>query len=223
MRSWGFLFVLGVGLALSACRGDWEISRRAPPAPGLASLEPGTGRQALQAVADRATSPPYGFAGVPTAYEADGGYRIGAGDKVLVSVMGETDLSGEHMVDGSGTIILPFVGQVTLAGLTSNEASGMIAAGLRRGYLRQPQVSVQVVATRPVYIAGEVAQAGAYPYQPGMTVQNAIAIAGGYGPRADHGVALLTRKTSQGTRSFRVSVTAQLFPGDILFIRERWF
>ena len=221
MRSWGFLFVLGLGLALSACRSDWEMARRPPSSVDLANLGPA--RQALRPVADRATSPPYGFAGVPTAYEADGGYRIGAGDRIVVSVMGETDLSGEHLVDGSGKIILPFVGQVTLAGLTSNEASRMIAAGLRRGYLRQPQVSVQVVAMRPVYIAGEVAQAGAYAYQPGMTVQNAIAIAGGYGARADQGVALLTRKSPQGTRSFRVPITAQLFPGDILFIRERWF
>ncbi|HKQ95839.1 MAG TPA: polysaccharide biosynthesis/export family protein [Aestuariivirgaceae bacterium] len=223
MRSWGFLFALGLGLALSACRGDWEMSRRQPSTSDLVTMGHGSGRQALRPVADRAASPPYGYAGVPTAYEADGGYRIGAGDKILVSVMGETDLSGEHLVDASGKIILPFVGQVTLAGLTSNEASRMIASGLRRGYLRQPQVSVQVVAMRPVYIAGEVAQAGAYAYQPGMTVQNAVAIAGGYGARADHGVALLTRKSPQGTRSFRVPLTAQLYPGDILFIRERWF
>ena len=212
MRSWSFLGVLVLATLLAACRGEWET---APMGSG--------GGQPLRSTTARATSPPYAYAGVPNAYEADGGYRIGAGDKVLVSVMGETDLSGEHLVDGTGAIILPFLGQITLAGLTSNEASRMIATGLRRGYFRRPQVSVQVIATRPVYITGEVTQAGAYSYQPGMTVQNAVAVAGGYGVRADRASALLTRKSTTGTQTYRVPVTAQLFPGDILLIRERWF
>jgi polysaccharide biosynthesis/export protein len=212
VRRWSFLGVLALASVLAACRGEWET----------VPLGSGEG-QPLRSLAARSTSPPYAYSAVPNAYEADGGYRIGAGDKVLVSVMGETDLSGEHLVDGTGAIILPFLGQVTLSGLTSNEASRIIADGLRRGYFRRPQVTVQVIATRPVYITGEVTQAGAYSYQPGMTVQNAVAVAGGYGARADRTSAHLTRKSRTGTQTYRVPVTAQLFPGDILFIRERWF
>jgi polysaccharide biosynthesis/export protein len=70
---------------------------------------------------------------------------------------------------------------------------------------------------------GEVSTGGSFPYQPGITVQNAIAIAGGYGSRADKGVVLLTRKSATGTNTYKVPVTTQIYPGDIVFVRERWF
>jgi polysaccharide export outer membrane protein len=54
-------------------------------------------------------------------------------------------------------------------------------------------------------------------------VQNAIAIAGGYSTRADQGSVLVTRKNVTGTATHRVPVTTQIFPGDIIYVRERWF
>ena len=76
---------------------------------------------------------------------------------------------------------------------------------------------------RPVFIMGEVTQSGSFPYQSGMTVQNAIALGGGYTPRADQDDVLLTRKTTEGTNTYKVPLTTQLYPGDIVYVRERWF
>ena len=87
---------------------------------------------------------------------------------------------------------------------------------------REPS-SVQLLAARPFFILGQVNQAGGFPYQTGMTVQNAIAIAGGYTPRADEGAVLITRKSADGTRTFKVPVTTYVYPGDTIYIRERWF
>jgi polysaccharide biosynthesis/export protein len=94
---------------------------------------------------------------------------------------------------------------------------------LKAGYLRDPKVSVQAINLRPFFIMGDVTTGGSFSYQPGMTVQNAIAIAGGYGARADHGLVLLTRRTAKGTATYKVPVTTQVYPGDIVFVRERWF
>jgi polysaccharide export outer membrane protein len=142
---------------------------------------------------------------------------------LTIRVAGEADLTGEYVVDGAGNISMPYVQTVSAAGITASDLERLIAARLRSGFLRDPKVSVQVTTLRPFYILGEVNTAGSFPYQPGMTVQNAIAIAGGYGPRADQKLVLVTRKNAQGTNTFRVPVTTQIYPGDIVYIRERWF
>lgn len=166
---------------------------------------------------------PYGTKGKAAAYEYSTGYRIGSGDRVFVRVAGETDLSNEHLVDGSGNISLPYVQNIAVAGLTTAQVEALISRKLQGGFIRDPQVSVQITTTRPFYILGEVNSSGGFPYQPGMSVQNAVAIAGGYSPRADHELVLLTRKNANGTATYKVPVTTQLYPGDIVYVRERWF
>jgi polysaccharide export outer membrane protein len=99
----------------------------------------------------------------------------------------------------------------------------MLAQRFRAGYLRNPSISVQVTSSRPFYILGEVNTAGSYPYAPNMTVQNAVALAGGYSPRGNQGYVLITRRNVEGTQTFRVPVTTQVYPGDVIYIRERWF
>ncbi len=82
---------------------------------------------------------------------------------------------------------------------------------------------MQTINLRPFYIMGEVTSSGSFPYQGGLTIQQAIATAGGYSPRADQGAVLLTRRTANGTKTYKVPVTTQVYPGDIVFVRERWF
>ena len=118
---------------------------------------------------------------------------------------------------------MPYVQSVHVASLNTGQIENLIIHKLKAGYLRDPKVSVQAVALRPFYIMGEVTTGGSFAYQPGMTVQNAIAIAGGYNARADHGVVLITRKLSKGTTTYKVPVTTQVYPGDIVYVRERWF
>jgi polysaccharide export outer membrane protein len=166
---------------------------------------------------------PYGTRGVAAAYEYEAGYKVGAGDRLTIRVPGETDLTNDYLVDGGGNISMPYIRTTQVAGLTTAEVERVIAARLRAGYLRNPSVSVQVTTPRPFFILGEVNTAGSFPYQPGMTVQNAVAIGGGYTPRADQGAVLVTRKNIKGTATYKVPVTTQLYPGDIVYVRERWF
>jgi polysaccharide biosynthesis/export protein len=206
---------------LSACASGWDASGLSAPPDGLA-ISPQGNPHPITTAAGRIV-PPYGSSAVAAAYEFGGGYRIGAGDRVSVVVMGEPELSREYLVDGGGMIMMPLIGKVMIAGRTPDEAALSIRQKLQIGYLRNPQVSMQVVTLRPFFILGEVNQAGSFSYQPGMNVQNAIAIGGGYSARADQGTVLVTRKSASGTETFKAAVTAQLFPGDIVYVRERWF
>ena len=206
---------------LSACASGWDASGLSAPPEGLA-IGPRGNPRPITTAAGRIV-PPYGSSAVAAAYEFGGGYRIGAGDRVSAVVMGEPELSREYLVDGGGAIMMPLIGKVMIAGRTPDEAALSIRQKLQSGYLRNPQVSMQVVTLRPFFILGEVNQAGSFSYQPGMSVQNAIAIGGGYSARADQGTVLVTRKSASGTETFKAAVTAQLFPGDIVYVRERWF
>ncbi len=167
--------------------------------------------------------PPFGAQGHLAAYEYRDGYTLGAGDKVAVKVAGEDDLTGEYVIDPSGNISMPYVSSLQVAGKTPREIEKAIVARLKNGYLRDPKVAVQITELRPFFIMGEVQSAGGFAYQPGMTVQNAIAIAGGFSPRADKNEAMITRRNSKGTRTFKVPVSTQVYPGDIIYVKERWF
>ena len=111
-------------------------------------------------------------------------YRLASGDRLRVIVFGQDNLSNSFSVDGAGIISMPLIGRVRAQGLTTAELEHAIAARLRQGYMRDPSVSVEVEAFRPFFVLGEVEIAGQYPFINGMTVQNAIAVAGGFTPRA---------------------------------------
>ncbi len=221
-----------MALGLSACAGTWDANPPSAAPGGVTALEDGSIVNGVDAVSSISRAPvvnghgalpPYGTRGLAAAYEYGKGYRIGAGDRLTIRVAGQPDLSNDYLVDGAGAISFPLINSVTVAGLSAPEVGGVITKRLRNGFLRNPDVTVQVTESRPFYILGEVNQAGAFPYRSGMTVQNAVAIAGGYSARANQGKALITRKLADGTRSFEAPVTTQLYPGDIVYIRERWF
>ena len=227
-----FALVVIAILPLAACSEAWERSAPSSLPGGTGILVDGSlgeGPGAVSSVSQLPSSSshgviaPYGARGTAAAYEYSSGYKVGAGDRLTIRVAGEADLTADYLVDGSGNISLPYVQTLTIAGLNTSQIEQIITARLRRGFLRDPQVSVQVTTLRPFYILGEVGTAGSFSYQPGITVQNAIAIAGGYGPRADHGSVLITRQNATGTSTYKVPVTTQIYPGDIVYVRERWF
>ncbi len=224
------LFV--VALMLSACTEAWEVNAPSAPPGGtgiMADDSLASGPEAVSSISQLPSTnqngaiPPFATQGQAAAYEFGTGYRVGAGDRLSVRVIGEQDITGEYLVDATGVLSMPYVQSVPVAGLNTGQIEKLIERKLKSGYLRDPKVSVQAINLRPFYIMGEVTTGGSFPYQPGITVQNAIAIAGGYGTRADHGVVLLTRRTANGTNTYKVPVTTQVYPGDIVFIRERWF
>lgn len=169
--------------------------------------------QPLQASFDQSTQVAY----------ADTAYRLGSGDRLRITVFGETGLTGEYLVDGNGNISMPLISQVRLGGMTSAEAQALIAAKLRDGYLRNPDVAVQIIGYRPFFILGEVVKAGQYPYVVGMTIQTAVAIAGGYSPRARKSKVKVTRHTVQGPVRMKLKPTSTVMPGDTIVVEERFF
>lgn len=226
------LLLIAASLALTGCAQTWNETEPASPPGGTGITAAGEVAEGDAAVASVGQLPtqnakgavePYGTRGKAAAYEFAAGYRVGAGDRLTIRVAGEPELTADYLVDGSGQISMPYVQTVRVSGMTSAQIELLIANRLRQGYLRDPQVSAQVTTLRPFYILGEVNSAGSFAYQPGITVQNAIAIAGGYGARADQTKVLITRKTADGTSTYKVPVTTQIYPGDIIYIRERWF
>lgn len=155
--------------------------------------------------------------------QANDPYRLGSGDRLRVIVFGQDSLSNSYSVDGSGNISMPLIGLVKAAGLTTAALGHSIAARLRDGFLRDPHVSVEVEAYRPFFVLGEVNTAGQYPFINGMTVENAVAIAGGFTPRADKSGAVLTRVIHGVPVVATVPLTQPMQPGDTVRIRERFF
>ncbi|MDO8421549.1 MAG: polysaccharide biosynthesis/export family protein [Parvibaculum sp.] len=149
-------------------------------------------------------------------------YRLGSGDKLRMIVFGEQDLSGEFDVTGTGKVSLPLVGQVQAAGLTLDEFAEEVAGKLKQGYLTNPKISVEVLNFRPFYIIGEVDKPGEYPYTNGMTILNAVAVAGGFTYRANQSDVYITRGGG-GEVKFGISQSVRVLPGDIVRIPERFF
>lgn len=150
-------------------------------------------------------------------------YTLAAGDKLRVIVFGQDSLSNIYAVDGSGRIAMPLIGVVSVAGQSTAGAERAIEAKLREGFVREPHVTVEIDTYRPFFILGEVTTSGQYPYVSGMAVETAVAIAGGFGPRAARDYAHVTRETRRGLVSGIVPMTYPLRPGDTIVIKERWF
>lgn len=150
-------------------------------------------------------------------------YQLASGDRLRVIVFGQDGLTNSFAVDGGGNIAMPLIGVVRAQGLTTTQLATSIEARLRKGYLRDPRVSVEVEAYRPFFVLGEVGVAGQYPFINGMTVQNAIAVAGGFGPRGVRDSVDLTREVGGTSMTATVPLTFPVRPGDTLTVRERFF
>jgi len=151
------------------------------------------------------------------------GYQLGPGDQVRVTVFRHEDLSGEFEIDGEGFFALPLAGEIMTAGLTARQLENEIEIRLRSGgYLVDPQVSIEVLNYRPFYIIGEINNPGSYQYVNGMTVINAVALAGGFSYRADQDDIMISRGGSNGPQIEALPDTAVL-PGDIIEVPERFF
>jgi polysaccharide export outer membrane protein len=166
-----------------------------------------------------------GYRPAPTAFNEalTQPYRLGAGDTVRITVFEQESLTNTYNVDQSGYIAFPLVGAVPARGRTVQQLEGEIAGRLRNGYLRDPDVTVQIDRYRPIFVMGEVGAAGQYSYVPGMTVQKAVAAAGGFTPRAYQGNVDVTRDINGKVITGRVLTSDPLLPGDTIYVRERLF
>ena len=151
-------------------------------------------------------------------------YRLGGGDQIRIITFGEDQLTGEFRVDDQGTIAVPLLGEIHAATLSTAELGDEIAQMLRkRQLIKDPSVSVEVIAYRPIFVLGEVSRPGQYPYQPGMTMLTAVAVAGGFTYRAVEDYASDVRAQEQTATEGLITPKSFIAPGDVIRIFERRF
>jgi polysaccharide export outer membrane protein len=242
MASCRLLIVLAaIAVAVAGCASvppPVEVASAEPPPPAdldeLMYARPVAARLAPLPPPPPIAAPPLGGpllpAPVPAAVlpgPAPGGdlpYTLDSGDRLRVVVFGQEGLSNTYIVDVAGKIALPLIGAVSARGCTTTQLARLIAERLKSGgYVREPHVAVEVEVYRPFFILGEVVAPGQYPYVPNMTVETAVAIAGGFTPRAYRWDAEISRSQSGVTARQKVPMIAPVRPGDTVAIGERWF
>jgi polysaccharide export outer membrane protein len=196
----------------------------AAPAPTYAAPAP---RYTAPTYARRAQAAPayaypqnYGYASA-SPYQPS--YTLDSGDKLRVVVFGQEGLTNSYIIDAGGNINMPLVGTLPARGVTTQQLASLITTRLKQGYVREPHVSVEIETYRPFFILGEVNNPGQYPYVANMTAEAAVAIAGGFSPRANKSKIELTRNTPGQQVHGQVPLNYPLKPGDTVVVKERWF
>lgn len=150
-------------------------------------------------------------------------YRLAEGDRILIRVYGEDDMTVDTRLSDAGIISYPFLGDIQVRGVTVAELTQRIVRGLKGPYLVDPIVSIDIVEYRPFFLNGEVNKPGAIPYQPGMTLRKAIAIAGGFTERANRKNAEMISAAGDGQKVSSVSFDDLVHPGDIITVKQSFF
>jgi polysaccharide export outer membrane protein len=215
------LAVAVTALALSGCMRHPVPVAGVAPHSDLDAMAYG-GQPGAVPSAYRGAPPPVVYAAAPPVMH-DPAYRLDAGDRLRIVVYGQEGLTNTYLVDAGGHITMPLIGSVAARGRTPAELAAAIAAKLRNGYIREPYVAAEIEAYRPFFILGEVAAPGQYPFVPNMTVESAVAIAGGFSPRAKRDTVTVTHTDARGTVRLVVPATTSLSPGDTVVVGERWF
>ncbi len=193
-RFMGLLSAAVVALGLAACGGGRPDAPQAAPAAARAA-----------------------DAAAPT------DYRLGAGDRLKIVVFGHQDVSGEFVVDGSGNLALPLVGQFRAGALTVPELQEALAATLNEKYIVDPRISIEVLNYRPFFILGEVNKPGSYPYVAGIDVLQAVALGGGFTRRARTSEVRIVRDTKEGRTVITARPEDTVLPGDTIEVGRRLF
>jgi protein involved in polysaccharide export with SLBB domain len=170
---------------------------------------------------------PRGFTGELPAHAAmaqSDTYLLSPGDKVKVTVFNEPTLTGEFQVNSSGEVAFPLVGTIAAAGLSVAEFQNQLRRRLNNGYVRNAHISIEVASYRPFNVFGEVKTAGQYPFRPGLTVQDAIAMAGGFTYRANSRTAYVRRANANSELTVQLEgPRVPILPGDDVRVPERYF
>jgi polysaccharide export outer membrane protein len=161
--------------------------------------------------------------GPPSSRGPVGPYVLGPGDKVRLKVYGDTDVNDQCEVNSAGYVSIPLVGQVKAAGLTTRQLEGALMSRMKGKIANDPKVNVEIATYAPFYVYGEVKKAGTYPFQPGITVADAVATAGGLTYRANEDKVLLQRAGSHQAVIVPVDGTVRVYPGDNIRVAERYF
>ena len=164
------------------------------------------------------------FAGSSALAQAAGGeYKLGPGDQIIITVFGEDDLSMNFRLNDTGTLNYPFLGELKIEGLGVAELEQLITEGLKGPYLINPEVTVSIGEYRPFFVHGEVERPGGIPYQPGLTLEKAVALAGGFTERASRSKIEVIRANDSTATAQRIKLSGPVFPGDVITVRQSFF
>ncbi|MDI3325975.1 polysaccharide biosynthesis/export family protein [Pontibacterium granulatum] len=150
-------------------------------------------------------------------------YPLGSGDLLSIQVFGEEDLSLEVRLSDAGTVSYPFLGELKVTGLSISQLGELVRSKLADGYLVNPSVNVTVLEYRQFFINGEVEKPGGYPYQPGLTLQKAVALAGGFTERASKSKMYVVPDGKEGEPPRKLKLGSLVRPGDVVTIEESFF
>ena len=220
------LFVVALfAVAVGGCASLPASTGADAPAPTAADLDSLAYAKPVSPVAARAQDQTQTKAEVTPAlaFAAELPYTLDTGDKLRVVVFGQDGLSNSYVVDASGAITMPLIKAVPARGLTTAALTRAVGDRLRQGFVREPHVAIEVEAYRPFFILGEVTAPGQYAYVPQMTVEKAVAVAGGFTPRAYRWDIEIERPVAGGVARQAVPPVERVRPGDTIVVRERWF
>ncbi|MGC2166046.1 MAG: polysaccharide biosynthesis/export family protein [Gallionella sp.] len=150
-------------------------------------------------------------------------YRLGSGDSVSINVFDEKEMSVDKArLSDAGTISIPMLGEVVVAGTTVSELESRIVQGLKE-YLVNPRVMVTIDQYRDFFVNGQINKPGNFPYQPGLTVRKAVAIAGGFRDRASQSHVAIIHEDDPSHTAVKADLGTLVQPGDIITVEESFF
>jgi polysaccharide export outer membrane protein len=152
-----------------------------------------------------------------------GAYVLRPSDQLRVQVYEDQNISGDYDIDSSGFISIPLAGRIKASGLTTAQLERAIGSKLKNGTLKNPNINVQIKGYGSIYVHGEVKRGGEFPFKPGLTVADAVALAGGFTYRADENAAVVIHPGSGIERPYRLDHSIRVYPGDNIRIPERFF
>ncbi len=147
-------------------------------------------------------------------------YRLGQGDVISIKVFGEEDFSVDTPLSKKGTISYPFLGELQLANLTVKQVENLIMSGLKGDYLKNPKIMVTILEYRQLFVNGEVKAPGGYAFKPGMTINKAISLAGGFTDNASREELFVIRDGDQTMTPLLATLKTYVGPGDTVLVRE---
>lgn len=150
-------------------------------------------------------------------------YLLGSGDVLRIHVYGENDLSLDTKLGEVGEITYPYLGQIMVKGMSVAQLEQVLTQGLKGDYLINPSVHVSVLEYRPFYIYGEVKHPGGYPYQTNLTIERAVAIAGGLTERASKNSITVNRLLNRQESTIQVAMETEVYPDDSIFVKDSFF
>jgi len=215
LRPLGALLAVALCGALAGCGHILPIDVEPPAAPWAPQVVADVARPWGETMVVAAPLP-------PPMLEAERPYLLDSGDRLRIFVYAQPSLSRLYSVDAQGLVAVPLIGEVSARGKTTRSLARSIAARLGSQYVKEPHVTVDIAQYRPFFILGEVRSAGQYPYVAGMSVQAAIAVAGGYADRADERRVQITRRYSGLIEKMDVPPDYVVQPGDEIYVYERW-